>query len=201
MMKTFLRAAALVAAAVLLLSFSSCGKTYSEDEIKAAATELIEASYDINEVFFGKGLPGVEPEGTDVMRYLKIAEDSPYHTEEEIKTAALAVYSEGYCKLLFERAFSGFSLDESDSDGIDTTKLVDARFVTYNDELVILPLKDEDLMKLDRTYDTDNIKVVKQKSGTVIISVPSFVDGKKSDEVQLNLIKTEKGWRLDSPTY
>lgn len=200
-MKTFMRAAALVAAAVLLLSFSACGKKYSEDEIKTAASELIEASYEINVIFFGEGLPGVEPEDGDIMRYLKIAEESPYHTEEEIKTAALKVYSSGYCELLFERAFSGFSLDEESEDGIDTTKLVDARFVTYNDELVILPLKDEDIMKLDRTYDTDNIKVVKQKSGTVIISVPSFVDGKKSDDVKLNMIKTEKGWRLDSPTY
>ncbi|MBR6808046.1 MAG: hypothetical protein IKM46_06685 [Clostridia bacterium] len=199
--KTILRAAALVAAVVLLLSFTSCGKTYSEEEIKTAAAELIEESYEINEIFFGEGLPGVEPEGEDIMQYLKIAEDSPYHTEEELKAAALKVYSEGYCALLFERAFSGFSLDENGEDGIDTTKLVDARFVTYNDELVILPLTDEDIMELERTYDVESIKVVKQKSGTVIISVQSFVDGENAGEVTLNMIMTENGWRLDSPTY
>ncbi len=199
--KKALRAAALVAAAVLLLSFSACGKTYSEDEIRSAAAELIEASYEINEIFFGEGLPSVEPEGTDMMKYLLIAEDSPYHTEEEIKSAALNVYSEDYCELLFERAFSGFSLDEGDEDGLDTTKIVGARFVTYNDELVILPLEEDDIMKLDRTYDTENITVTKQKSGTVILSVPSFIDGKASDNVSITMIRTENGWRLDSPTY
>jgi len=199
--KKALRAAALVAAAVLLLSFSACGKTYSDEEIISAAAELIEASYEINEIFFGEGLPSVEPEGADMMKYLLIAEDSPYHTEEEIKSAALKVYSEDYCELLFERAFSGFSLDEGDEDGLDTTKIVGARFVTYNDELVILPLEEDDIMKLDRTYDTENITVTKQKSGTVILSVPSFIDGKASDNVSITMIRTENGWRLDSPTY
>lgn len=199
--KLTLRAAAIAAAVAVLLSVSACGKTYSDEEIKSAAAELIEASYEINEIFFGEGLPSAEPEDTDVMKYLHIAEESPYHTEEEIKTAALAVYSEGYCKLLFQRAFSGFSLDDNSEDGIDSPQLVDARFVTYNDELVILPLEEDDIMKLDRTYDTANITVLKQKSGTAIITVPSFVDGVKSDDVRLNIIKTEKGWRLDSPTY
>ena len=200
-MKKMLRAAVLVAAVLLVLPFSSCGKKYTEEEIKSAAAELIEASYEINEIFFGEGLPGVEPEVEDVMRYLLIAEESPYHTEDEVKAAARAVYSENYCSLLFERAFVGFTLDETDDDGIDTTQLVDARYLNYNDELVILPLDEDDIMKLDRTYDTDSIKVLKQKSGTAIISVQSYVNGEKSDEVTLNMIITEKGWRLDSPTY
>lgn len=196
-----LRAAAIAVAAVLMLSFSSCGESYTDDEIKAAATELIEASYEINEIFFGEGLPGVEPEGTDIMKYLRIAEESPYHTEDEIKSAALAVYSENYCKLLFERAFSGFSVDDGTLGSIDAAKLVDARFVTYNDELVILPLDEDEIMPLDRTYDTENITIVKEKSGTVIISVPSFVDGKPSEDVEISMIVTKNGWRLDSPTY
>ena len=56
-------------------------------------------------------------------------------------------------------------------------------------------------MKLERTYDTENITVTKQKSGTVILSVPSFIDGKASDNVSITMIRTENGWRLDSPTY
>ena len=56
-------------------------------------------------------------------------------------------------------------------------------------------------MKLDRTYDTANITVVSQKRGRVVLSVPSFVDGVPSDDVELTVIMTADGWRLDTPTY
>jgi hypothetical protein len=174
--------------------------TYDEGEIISASAELIEASYDINTVFFGSGLPAVESDD-EVLRHFEIAEDSPYHTKDEIKTATLAVYSPDYSELLFEKAFTGFVVSVGDEDSVDADQVIDARYVEYGDRLVILPIKDEDVMKLDRTYDTSSITVVSQKKGRAVLSVPSFVDGVPSDDITLTVVMTDDGWRLDSPTY
>lgn len=196
-----MRAAALVAAVALVAAFSSCGKKYDEAEITAAAAKLIEASYEINTIFFGEGLPTVEGNPDDIMKYMEITEDSPYHTEEEIRAAALKVYSPEYCELLFKRAFSGLTVDLGDGDEVKEAELIGARYVVFDDRLVMLPLKDEDVIKLDRTYDTANIKVVMQKSSRADIVVPSFVDGVPDKDVTLTLVMTENGWRLEDPTY
>ena len=199
--KSIKRAAALAAAVIILASLFSCGATYDEGEIKAAAAELIEASYDINVIYFGEGLPTAETPDDYVMKHLEIAEDSPYHTEEEIKEATLAVYSEDYSTFLFEKAFSGFSVDLGDEDSVDSAEIIDARYVEYGGRLVVLPIDEEDVMKLDRTYDTDKIEVIKQRNGNVTIRVPSYVDGKAAGDVTLTVVKTDAGWRLDTPTY
>ena len=194
------RAAALVAAVVFTMLLCACSVTYDETEIISASAELIEASYDINTVFFGSGLPAVESDD-EVLRHYEIAEDSPYHTKDEIKTATLAVYSPDYAEFLFEKAFAGFVVSAGDEDSVDADQIIDARYVEYGDRLVILPIKDEDVMKLDRTYDTANITVVSQKRGRAVLSVPSFVDGVPSDDVELTVVMTADGWRLDTPTY
>lgn len=201
MMKNILtRAAALVAAVVFTLLMASCSVTYDEAEIIAASAELIEASYDINTVFFGTGLPSVESDD-EVLRHYEIAEDSPYHTKDEIEKATLEVYSPDYAEFLFEKAFAGFSVSVGDEDSVDADQTIDARYVEYAGRLVILPIAEEDIMKLDRTYDTSDITVVSQKNGRATLSVPSFVDGVPAEDITLTVVMTDNGWRLDTPTY
>ena len=199
--KLLKRAAALVAAVALIFTFSSCGRKYDDDEIIAAAAELIEASYEINTIFFGEGLPTVDGAEDDIMKYREIAEDSPYHTKDEIKNAALEVYTSGYCEILFEKAFSGISVEMGDGSEVEEAAIVDARYVDYDGRMVMLPPKEGDVMLLNRTYDTSSIKVVMKKSSRADISVASFVDGEPAGDVVLTVIMTENGWRLEDPTY
>lgn len=201
MMKNILtRAAALVAAVVFTMLLASCARPYDESEIVAASAELIEASYEINTVFFGSGLPAEESDD-EVLRHLEISPDSPYKTKEEIKAATLAVYSPDYAEFLFEKAFVGFSVSVGDGDSVDADSIVDARYVEYGGRLVMLPLDEEDVMKLDRTYDTSAVTVVSQKRGRATLSVPSFVDGVPAEDITLTVVMTDGGWRLDTPTY
>ncbi len=194
------RAAALVAAVVFTMMLASCSEPYDESEIITASAELIEASYDINTVFFGTGLPAVESDD-EVLRHSEIAEDSPYQTKEEIKAATLTVYSPDYAEFLFEKAFVGFSIPVGDEDSIEADQTIDARYVEYGGRLVILPIAEEDIMELNRTYDTSNINVISQKRGRAELSVPSFVDGVPDVDVTLTVVMTDDGWRLDTPTY
>ena len=53
-MKITLRILSLLLCLLMLLPLSACG-TPSLDEVKGRFTELIEASYEINDIFFGAG--------------------------------------------------------------------------------------------------------------------------------------------------
>ncbi len=52
--------ALLLCAVMLALSLTSCGKPPEFSDIEGRLRELIEASYEINEIFFGEGLPVYE---------------------------------------------------------------------------------------------------------------------------------------------
>lgn len=193
--------AAALAASIMILT--SCGgSSADESEIVSAAAELVESSYEINNIFFGSGLPSVdvpdEEKSDGLPRYAELAEDSPYQTESEIRAAALAVYSREYCESIFELAFSGAALDVGDSE----SSVIYARYVDYNGVLTVRLLDDDDeALPLNRTYDTSNITVVRARSDEATVSLPSFVDGVPDDDVSLNLVLTDDGWRLDTPTY
>ncbi len=204
-MKTALRkiinvAAVISAAVVLLTALASCGPKYEESLVISSAAELVEASYEINTIFFGKGLPTKEKADDDVLPHYELADDSPYRTEDEIKAAALAVYSPEYCSFLFEKGFTGLEVSFG-NDEITEPEIIDARYVEYNGRLVMLPVDKADILPLNRTYDTKNVKIVSQKGKKVTVSLPSFVDGVPSEDVELTLVMTDDGFRLDSPTY
>ena len=65
--------------------------SFTDEEIRTAAAELIEASVAINEIYFGEGLPSVEEDSdaadafsseiqtdTTLLSYLPVSEDAGY---------------------------------------------------------------------------------------------------------------------------
>lgn len=192
----------------VFLSFASCGVDKKDPEILKAAEELIEDSFELNDIYFGKGLPVsaedseeakkfAEDNGFDLqnIQFLPVTEESPYKSVEDIKEATLKVYSEDYCEYLFSMAFEGYSTD-------DGTSAVYAKYM--EDEAGTLTAR-IDLAKNslpERTYDYDSIKVKSKSEDMAVFSVDSYLDGKKEDKpVEFTLVKSEDGWRLDTPTY
>ena len=45
---------------LVLLTAVSCGKAPTAEEIRPTLEALVEASYEINDIFFGEGLPAIE---------------------------------------------------------------------------------------------------------------------------------------------
>ncbi len=192
--------------AVLL---SSCGgSSFSDEDICTAAADLIQESIAINEIYFGKGLPSVEPDSeaagsfageiqTDatLLSYLPVTEDAGYDSIDSIKEATEKVYSKAYCTYLFEMAFSGISIEE----GAATY----ARYMeTENGTLAV----HKDLSVIDaRTYSTEGespqVEVIRKKGDTAVVKAQSYVDGEADVSVEIQLIYEEGTWRLDSPTY
>lgn len=198
-------AAALLVAVIVGVMYG-CVPTYDTETVPAAAKDLIEASYEINTIFFGEGLPTIGFDDSDDAlgdSYSALSEDSPYKTESEIKEAALKVYTEEYCNFLFEKAFLGQKVEfvEDDEDEIPEVVQIPARYLTYEGVLVVREVEDDERIKLNRTYDTENVRIIKKYRAKVLIGVQAFEDGVPTEEETFILEYTPDGWRLDDPTY
>lgn len=220
-MRKILKIAAVICVAALAAAaLFSCGK-HDEEEIKKAAAELIERSYEINEIFFGEGLPraeedeyastfpgyavpapSIDPESGDDMTYYMVSPKSGYARIDDIREKTLEVYTEEYATPLFDMAFSGFSVTVGGDDTVRNDAVSYARYMdTAAGYLGVRKLADHEVLPLGRTYDLEHISVVRNRGNEAAVSVKSFVDGKEAEKIEISLKLTKDGWRLDSPTY
>jgi len=197
----------LLTAAILALSLAGCaGSGMTEDEIRDTFRSLVEDSYVLNEVYYGDGLPYTED--TSIMAqlanaawsetfrvsYMPVAEDAPFHSEAEIREATRAVFSETICEHLFTLAFAGMSTENAETVSY-------ARFIEESGILTVRVDLAEEAFPTGRTYDFDSMEIRRDRKNTVTASFVSYMDGEKSVDVEITIIKTADGWRLDSPTY
>lgn len=203
--------------AILILStmLFSCSVSYTEEEIIEVAKNLIESSYDVNEIYFGKGLP-VDEDYDDISSYVDNAEDlsaedlevesvqyvgvdpeSGYSTLDDLKNIALKVYSKEYCEDIFIPAFEGVS--DEDTGSVKYSRFMINLYDTLCERKDIV----EDGPVLLRTYKLDTIKVQEMKENRCKITVKATLDDGYELDVRLFLVKNEdgSGWRLDTPTY
>ena len=199
---------------VMLLILASCAPANDPEEARDALEDLVEQSYALNEVYYGEGLP-ISDDREDVERfyasfdtditsinYHPVAADAAFQSEDEIRTATEAVFSQSYCTYLFERAFAGISdtFDAGTENEVTKTAAY-ARYIQYGETLTVrLNLADE-AIPLNRTYDCANAEILENKKNAVTFAVPSSVDGLPDEEVEIKIVRTDDGWRLDSPTY
>lgn len=193
----------------LALSLPSCKKKTTEpDEIRAALETLIPASAELNEIYFGLGLPtAADEEGYtnpdeglvyEQLIYEQVLPSCKYQTEAELREATLAVFTESYANVLFERGFSGLTVKYDDS-GLTSTLY--AMYIETDGVLTKRTNVKDEALRLGREYRIDKMTVVRQKNDYVVVDIPTMMDGKESVTVTLKLVITENGWRLDSPTY
>ncbi len=197
---------AVIFAALFLLA--SCGSGMSKDEMTETYRTLVEASYEVNEIYYGGGLPfrqneavmaqlaGVA-EGTQGFKvsYMPVDEAARYQSEKEIRAAAAAVYSPSMCEHLYILGFEG--LRDADSD----TLVSFARYIEQDGVLTVRIDLAEEALPMGRTYDFDSMLVIADEKDRVRAEFQSYMNGAPSDKVKITLIRTEDGWRLDSPTY
>jgi len=193
-------------AAVLILAasvFASCGAKMTNEEAIEIAAPLIADSYEINEILFGKGLPiktiGAEAGDNTVydvkpVKYYPVDSDV-YHSTDDIREAALKVYTESYLEGVFVNVFTGMT----DSDGSIY------QYARYIDTLagglsVRSDVETENILS-GRTYDVTTLKITGQSRNYVYFTVKSYVDGEEAGDIALSIKDEGDGWRLDSPTY
>ena len=191
----------------------SCGSSVDIDEIREVLSDLIPKSEELNVIYFGEGLPissdrelvekfySSFDSDIEMINYHPVDPDCGYTSEDEIRAATLEVFTAEYSEYLFERAFNGISATLGE--GTDSQTNVSAIYAMYimqkNTLTVRLDLADE-AIPLGRVYDISAAEIVRTRGNYVVVSVPSTFDG-KSEDIELKLVKTPDGWRLDSPTY
>ena len=182
-------------AVAMIFSLVSCN-SHSDEEIIEAAKALIEKSYIINEIYYGKGLPITEEDSLGFASNYAIVDTScGFATVDDIKNATAEVYAADYCEHLYLLAFEGLSTE-------DNASVSYARFIDdYTDKLTMLKEIRETGADLKRTYDFSTIVVEKCVRDVATIKVMSLVDGKEDKELKITLVYENEQWKLSTPTY
>lgn len=191
----------------------SCAPSVDVEEIRGVLSDLLPKAEELNVIYFGEGLPLASDRelvekfyasfdsDVEMINYHPVDPDCGYTSEDEIREATLEVFTEGYSEYLFERAFTGITAVFGE--GSDEELKINAIYAMYlmqNGTLTVRLDLEDDAVPLGRVYDVDRAEIVRAHRGYVIVSVPSTLDGEEAD-IELRLVKTPDGWRLDSPTY
>ena len=158
----------------------SCGGNMTDQTVRDELERLLPLSYEMNEIFWGKGLEYQTLETND--RYMPVTEDCPYKTTQEILDKASEVFSEEYIAIIKDAIFT-------DSEDIDP------RYIEVNG-----------VLKADKTQEGFNIQgniviesaVVKKQNRTTVIVSAQYEDGV---ETEIILALQNGKWYLNSPTY
>ena len=193
--------------------FSSCASEPPVlDEVKDELVTLVEASYKINDIFFGEGLETYPRGGkfdkehhlydandSEYASYEYVTEDCGYLFTEKIKTDAEKVYTLDYLEGIYTMSFDGYA-DEN------TGAVTTARYLDANGWLMKYAYGDSDPFNIlpgKRVYDFDTMQIVKPSTAKYLnVEVDSHLEGETEQmKVTLRFKLTEDGWRLDNPTY
>ena len=204
---------ALVLVLLLPVSLASCAsKAPALEEVRDRFEAIIEASYEINDIFFGEGLPTHDRDGDFAKEnniyygffgydaYEFVTEDSPYFYIDDIKYAAARVYSADYLEEISTMAFIGYA--DENTGAVSTARYLEAEGILWRysfgeeDPFNILPGK--------RRYLMDTMEMVRPSNGrSVNIKIDSYLLGKEDEilSVTLRFVLEDGEWYLDTPTY
>ena len=205
-MRAPVRTVSLLLLLTVLLSLVSCEKDreYNEDEVLAAARELIELSVPLNEIYYGEGL-GYDKDD-DIGAYKRATAYSlmkyGLDTVDDLRKKTREVFSQSMSLSLFSMAldpiYSGENIigyrryyQEYDEDGNPTSIMVKANYEHFGSGKI--------------EY-RDGISVKDVEGEIIVLSVPITLtresDGKTRDTViEVRLIEEAEGWRLHSDTF
>ena len=196
-MNRSVRSALCILIASLSLALISCGKGPELDEVREHIESTVEKSVELNEVFYGEGLPVYKEIITGKDYYLVNTEKSDYDTIDELKEALAEVYTADYCTALGEVMFVGIA---------DNLVSLLPRFI--EEEMSGTLMQDmyaESILLGERVFDYSAMTMEKSSKNSFTVRIPATLNGEKDEDAVLTFKKemTDNGavWKLDSPTY
>lgn len=208
MKKIIVSVLSLLVALSFCFSLCSCS-AQSKEQMIQTASELLEKSCEINEIFYGKGIETDEKsaeyareqllQDSDIKipAYAEVHVDYKYQSTAELKEAALEVYTESYLEPVFDIAFLGHK-DSQNGAIVEYARFVDNEFGVLTQRVDI----EDEIIYKGRTFDASSIQIIKKRPSYVLFTVTSLVDGQPSDTMKIKMQKDSNGnWKLDTPTY
>lgn len=202
-MKGLTRALALLLMLSLCFSLSSCDREYDEAEVLSAASELIEKSYKLNELFYGKGLEYTD-EGLGIYRLASKESLAEYgiSTIEDMKNMAREIFSDSYCDVIFKSdIFTSVKVD-------DVIKSYTRYYQNYDEEGnpdgIMVRTNYDYALTCEYVYH-DSMEVVDVVKDVIVVR--ALVNAKSEDgseanlNIDLSMIEESDGWRFNTATY
>ncbi|MBE6529982.1 MAG: hypothetical protein E7680_05230 [Ruminococcaceae bacterium] len=195
--------------------FCACSGAPTAEDLRADVIALLEAAPEINEVFFGAGLPVFDssaPENADLYREVPESlslydvvdvEHSKFQSIEHIKAAALRVYSSSCISPLFAAAFEGVSSDATPS----AVLVSKPYFVEQDDRLYQLRRSELDpdfdaIRERSLVFDYNSLTVNSRSSSktSVVLTIKAHLlsEPSKTETKSFRLLSTPTGWKLNS---
>jgi hypothetical protein len=210
----------IIAATVALLLVGTLGGVLGytatipkTDEIYDRVVELIEASYELNTVFYGAGLPVHKTDSAYAefshlyfdFQYLGdyeiVTEYAKFLSEDEIRSAAEKVYSKNYLEtVLYNSAFVGYAVE----DGKGGAAFAAPRYLEDNEWIYQSVDQNNYLKGGMRVYDYSSMRVIAPSNKKACyVSIDSYLPEQPEliTSDTLRLVRQDDGlWYLDSFT-
>ena len=205
--------AVLILCGVLLGTTGCANRAPKLEEIYDRVVELIEDSYELNEIFFGEGLPYYDRElpvyeslysDFTTIGYTKdyniVSAKAKYHSVDEIKRAAEEVYSSALLEeTVYPSIFDGLMQQNA---GSGSTYL-QARYIEDNNDLYILRESDDAHHPTPLIFDYATMKIIRPSNASRVILTLNAWEHDSPDnvfEMRLTLANEDGVWLLDKLT-
>ena len=202
---------ALICALLLPLCLISCSsEPPALEDVRDRFEQLIEASYEVNDIIFGEGLPTYDREGEQAEMiyygfygydaYEIVTADCPYQSVEQIKALAEQVYSPDYLEDIYTMAFDGYA--DENSENVTT-----ARYLHTGDYLVKYAFGEKDSFNIllgKRIYKYDTMKIGALSTAEAVnLEIETYLEGDEQNTYveTLRFVLVNDEWYLDEPTY
>lgn len=173
----------------LCVCFTSCSRV-DDVEAKSIVTRLVQASYELNIIFYGEGL---ETDGDMDSTYSWVSENAKYKTKDALVKKTKEIYSNDYSNDMIDVAF-----------GSNVGSYESARYRSTYDKSLLLKKNSEYLKNEEiATYDFKSIQILKNSRTFIVANIMTNNFGENNKWVEITLIydDTVEDWRLDSATY
>jgi len=194
-------------------AIAGCGRAPRVGDIRADVIALVEASYEINEVFFGAGLPVLDrtaEEYADLYAYYAPSTANTYdivdvaHAKfgsiQAIKAAAARVYSTDLLESnLYVNAFTGYAVS-----GIGSSVVAsDPLYVEDGDYFYQSVSHRNYLTHGMKIFDYDTMKIAPPSTANAVyVTMNAWYASDPATVLseRVRLVRESDGWRLDSLT-
>lgn len=208
MKNTVLKIFSLILSLIILCSaFCACAKNKapSIESVRERFSYLLDNSYEINEIFWGDGLPTIVY-GSDEDKQYKVydektfdgyeyvRDDCKYQTVEQIKMSAQKIYTKAYLDNIYGQIFDGYMIDEQN--------ITAAKYVENTKGFFCYAFDDDMVDKL--IYDHTTMKIIKpSRANYVNVEVKAHKEGDSSNifTIKVSFALQDGEWYLNSPSF
>ena len=198
---------------VIFSMFGCANRAPKLEEIYDRAVELIENSYELNEIFFGAGLPycdrnlpvyqSLYSDYTTIgytSDYNIVSRNAGYQSVEELKIAAEKVYS----KALLESSVYPAMFDGLMQQNVATgSTYLQARYIEDNQNFYVLIEDPSTYHATPLIYDYSTMEIIRPSNASQVqLSIVAWEENSPNNpfQMRLSLVKENGVWLLDKLT-